>query len=102
LFFGGSPYSTVVVPRTDGIVCTEEVGRAFPTDTDTDTDTDLLKSLEQILSEDYVGHIRKRIINSKAIPAPKLLIKDHKEINDDGNYPTRLVLPATNFTSTFS
>jgi hypothetical protein len=31
-----------------------------------------------------------------------LLIKDHKEINDDGNYPTRLVVPATNFTAAFS
>jgi hypothetical protein len=29
-------------------------------------------------------------------------MKDHKESNDDGNYPTRLVVPATNFTSAFS
>ena len=30
------------------------------------------------------------------------MIKDHNEISDDGNYPTRLVVPATNFTSAFS
>jgi hypothetical protein len=30
------------------------------------------------------------------------LIKYHKEINDDRNYPTRLVVPATNFTAAFS
>ena len=29
------------------------------------------------------------------------MIKDHKEISDDGNYPTRLVVLATNFTLTF-
>jgi hypothetical protein len=63
----------------------------------------LLESLEQILSEDEYTTFVKESINSKAaIPAPKLLItKDHKEINDDCNYPMRLVVPATNFTSTF-
>ena len=29
-------------------------------------------------------------------------IKDHKTINDKGEFPTRLVIPATNFTATFS
>jgi hypothetical protein len=54
------------------------------------------------LSEDEYPFV-KESINSKAIPAPKLLIKDHKEINDDGNYPMRLlVVPATNFTSAVS
>ena len=38
----------------------------------------------------------------KAIPAPKLLIKDHKTINEKGGFSTRLVIPATNFTATFS
>ena len=53
------------------------------------------------MSEDEYYFV-KESLNSKAIPSPKLLIKDHKEINDDGNYPTRLVVPATNFTSAFS
>jgi threonine synthase len=61
---------------------------------------DLLESLEHLMSEDEYTFV-KESINSKAIPAPKLLIKDYKEINDDGNYPTRLVVPATNFTSAF-
>jgi hypothetical protein len=30
-----------------------------------------------------------------------LLIKDHKKMDKEGNYPTRLVVPANNFTSTF-
>ncbi len=61
---------------------------------------DLLESLAPIMSEDEYSFV-KESINSKAIPAPKLLIKDHKEIDDNGNYPTRLVVPATNFTSAF-
>ena len=36
------------------------------------------------------------------IPSPKLLIKDHKTINEKGEFIIRLVLPATNFTATFS
>ena len=38
----------------------------------------------------------------RAIPSPKLLIKDHKTINENGEFPTRLVIPATNFTANFS
>jgi hypothetical protein len=53
------------------------------------------------MSEDKYNYV-KESLNSKAILSPKLLIKDHKEINDDGNYPTRLVVPATNFTAAFS
>ena len=61
---------------------------------------DLLESLAPIMSEDEYSFV-KESVNSKAIPAPKLLIKDHKEIDDDGNYTTRLVVPATHFTSAF-
>eukprot|EP00957_Ditylum_brightwellii_P117574 8967021-Ditylum_brightwellii.AAC.1 len=39
-------------------------------------------------------------IASKAIPQPQLLIKDHKEREENGDYPTRLMIPATNFTAT--
>ncbi len=62
---------------------------------------ELLEGLEDIMSEDEYYFV-KESLNSKAIPSPKLLIKDHKEINDDGNYLTRLGVPATNFTAAFS
>jgi hypothetical protein len=60
-----------------------------------------METLERKMSEDEYFFM-KESINSKAIPAPNLLIKCRKEINDDGNYPTRLVVPATNFTLAFS
>eukprot|EP00957_Ditylum_brightwellii_P139060 10599025-Ditylum_brightwellii.AAC.1 len=41
-------------------------------------------------------------IASKAIPQPQLFVKDRREPNDGGSFPTRLVIPATNFTVTFS
>ena len=39
---------------------------------------------------------------TRAIPSPKLLIKDHKTINEKREFPIRLVIPVTNFTATFS
>ena len=44
----------------------------------------------------------RKSLATRAIPSPKLLIKDHKKINENGEFPTRLVTPATNFTATFS
>ena len=44
----------------------------------------------------------KKSLATRAIPSPKLLIKDHKTINEKREFPTRLVIPATNFTATFS
>eukprot|EP00957_Ditylum_brightwellii_P158008 12027650-Ditylum_brightwellii.AAC.1 len=41
-------------------------------------------------------------LDSKAISQPQLLIKDHKKLKPDGNFPTWLVIPASNFTTTFS
>jgi hypothetical protein len=66
-----------------------------------DEANELLESLDDVMSEDEYSFV-KESLNSKAIPSPKLLIKDHKFVNDDGTYPTRLVVPATNFTSAFS
>eukprot|EP00957_Ditylum_brightwellii_P023314 1759875-Ditylum_brightwellii.AAC.1 len=40
-------------------------------------------------------------LNSKSIPHSQLLIKDHKKPKQDGRFPMRLVIPATNFTATF-
>jgi len=43
----------------------------------------------------------KQTVESKATPSPKLLIKDHKNPDKEGNFPARLAVPATNFTSAF-
>ena len=39
---------------------------------------------------------------TRAILAPKLLIKDHKCPNAQGNFPMQLMIPATNFTATYA
>jgi len=41
----------------------------------------------------------QQTVESKATPSPKLLIKDHKNPDNEGNVPTGLAAPATNFTS---
>ena len=61
---------------------------------------ELLLGIEDLLSENEY-HFILETINSRAIPTPKLLIKDHKKKDSDGNFPTRLVVPATNFTAAF-
>ena len=53
------------------------------------------------LSKKEAKHIAK-MIKSRSIPTPKLLIKDHKKPNANGEFPTRLVIPATNFSATFA
>eukprot|EP00957_Ditylum_brightwellii_P183494 13977360-Ditylum_brightwellii.AAC.1 len=57
--------------------------------------------VQLMLTKNEQGFLQEGIA-SKAIPQPQLLVKDHKEPNDDGSFPTRLVIPATNFTATFS
>ena len=52
------------------------------------------------LYKSEVGHINESI--KKPIPTSKLLIKDHKEPNTNGDFTTRLVVPATNVTATFA
>ena len=44
----------------------------------------------------------RQSLATRAIPSLKLLIKYHKTINKKGEFPTRLVITATNFTATFS
>jgi len=56
--------------------------------------------MEEVISEDEAGFITETI-KSRDIPTPKLLIKDHKTMKPDGSFPTRLVVPATNFTAAF-
>ena len=40
-------------------------------------------------------------LKSRAVPTPKLLIKDHKDKDEEGNYPMRLIVLASNFTAAF-
>ena len=61
----------------------------------------LLKKLNLDLSvkeEEFV----KQSPATRAIPSLKLLIKYYKTINENEEFPTRLVIPTTNFTATFS
>ena len=53
------------------------------------------------ISKNEVGHINEPL-KTKAIATPKLLIKDHKKLTGKGLFPTRLVIPATNFSATFA
>eukprot|EP00957_Ditylum_brightwellii_P145655 11089980-Ditylum_brightwellii.AAC.1 len=41
-------------------------------------------------------------LDAKAIPHPQLFVRDNKDKDERGNFPTRLVIPAANFTATFS
>ena len=44
----------------------------------------------------------RQLLATRAVPSPKNIIKDHKTINKKGIIPTRLVIPVTNFITTFS
>ena len=61
----------------------------------------LLEKVKLDLSVKEEEFVRQSLA-TRAILSPKLLIKDHKTINENGKFPTRLVIPATNFTVTFS
>ena len=60
----------------------------------------LITQIQDNLTENEADFLIQNL-KSKAIPSPKLLIKDHKKADNKGNYPTRLVVPANNFTSGF-
>ena len=44
----------------------------------------------------------RQLLATSVILSPKLLINYHKTINEKGVFPTRLVIPATYFTTNFS
>ena len=46
---------------------------------------EFLEELQPYLSENEYGAIRESI-ESKAVPTPKLLIKDHKKPDDNGDF----------------
>ena len=61
---------------------------------------ELLTKLKPTMTKDEFFAVRAQI-QSKSIPTPKLLVKDHKKIGADGLFPTRLLCPASNFTACF-
>jgi hypothetical protein len=61
---------------------------------------ELLSKLGNTLSEKEMGFVEE-MLDSRAVPTPKLLIKDHKPMNEKGEYMMRLIVPATNFTVLF-
>ena len=60
----------------------------------------LVDAIRFIMFNINMGHINESI-KTKAFPTPKLLITDHKKGTRIGDLPDRLVIQATNFSSTF-
>ena len=60
----------------------------------------LCESSKELLSQSEYNYI-KSTVNKKAIPTVKLLLKDHKKKDANGDFPTRLVVPAKNYTAGF-
>ena len=62
---------------------------------------ELLSKFKSIMNDSEYQYI-ETFLETRRIPMPRLLIKDHKAENEDGTYPTRLLTPATNFTQCFA
>ena len=62
---------------------------------------EVLLDMEELFDKNEYKFI-KETIESKAIPTPKLLVRDHKPRDKEGKFPTRIVVSATNFTAAFS
>ena len=63
---------------------------------------EFLEQLKPHLSKKEYQFLRETI-ESKAVPTPKLMIKDHqKKIPTTNQYPTRLVVPGQNFNAGFA
>ena len=60
----------------------------------------LLKESENFLSHNEYSYIHE-MINSRSVPTPKLLIKDHKKNLPNGDPSVRLVVPGRNFCAGF-
>jgi hypothetical protein len=61
---------------------------------------ELLDDLEGLMGKKEYKFVKQSLLSRK-IPTPSLLIKDHKKASSTGEFPTRLVVPAQNFTSAF-
>jgi hypothetical protein len=53
-----------------------------------------MESIDHLCSKNETDFIQESL-KFKAIPSPKLLARDHKKKDKWGQYPTRLVIPAT-------
>ena len=62
---------------------------------------DLMKKHKHLMESREANYL-DQWIESKMVPTPRLLVKDHKEKNSEGKFPTRLLIPATNFTQCFA
>ena len=58
------------------------------------------KDSYEILSENEYYFLQSAL-KSRNIPTPKLIIKDNKKPNENGDFPTRLIVSVNNFTSAF-
>ena len=62
--------------------------------------TEMQEKYKDMLSEKEFVFLQKNLL-TKNIPTPKLIINDHKKSNEQGEYPSRLIVTANNFTSGF-
>eukprot|EP00957_Ditylum_brightwellii_P143293 10917340-Ditylum_brightwellii.AAC.1 len=69
----------------------QEVPRSYVTGLHEDAE-DFLKQVEFLLSKKEKEFIDEALF-LKAIPQLQLLVKDHKDPNEKGNFPTRLLCP---------
>ena len=75
----------------------QEVPRCYVKELHEDAE-EFLKQIDFLLSEREREFIEEALF-LKAIPQPQLLVKDHKAPDANGDFPTRLVIPETNFTA---
>ena len=61
---------------------------------------EMQEKYKDLLSDQEYLFLQKNLL-TKNIPTPKLIIKDHKKPNEQGEYPSRLTVPANIFTSAF-
>ena len=62
--------------------------------------TEMQEKYKDMLSEKEFVFLQKNLF-TKNIPTPKLIINDHKKANEQGEYPSKLTVPANNFISGF-
>ena len=70
--------------------------------TNTFNEANLLLNKFKNLIDDGEFTFIENWLATRRVPTPMLLVKDHKDKGDDGNYATRLLVPATNFTQCFA
>ena len=61
----------------------------------------LVNAIRLRMSKNEVGNINKSL-KTKSTPTHKRLIKYHKELTSMGDFQTRLVIPSTKFSATFT